>query len=144
MRLRRGSHRASLSLAAREGAPGPQPPPVACRSPALEAVASFRGGWLGIGAKRPKRILLDEIEDIVEAAWRYAKIVAIPAFHLVRLGFGLSLMFYGMAFRAFAFHVIVFRIAGMTKVRRPPFRARSRPGRGVTVADRARGISVKR
>ena len=39
-----------------------------------------------------------------------------PVGHLMRLGFGLSLLFYGMAFRTFAFHVIVFRIAGFKQV----------------------------
>lgn len=39
-----------------------------------------------------------------------------PVLHLARVGFGLSLLFYGMAFRTFAFHVIVFRISGFKQV----------------------------
>ncbi len=53
---------------------------------------------------------------MVSSVWTGLKVVGLPAFHLARLCFGLSLLFYGMAFRTFAFHVIVFRIAGLKQV----------------------------
>lgn len=57
------------------------------------------------------------MEDAVEEVWEALTVVWRPFGHLVKLGFGLSLLFYGMAFRTFAFHVIVFRIAGFKQVR---------------------------
>lgn len=58
-----------------------------------------------------------KVEDALITMWGYMVVVGVPVFHLGRLAFGLSLLFYGMAFRTFAFHVIVFRIAGMKQVR---------------------------
>ena len=57
-----------------------------------------------------------QVEDVIGEVVDKLKVVLFPMGHLVRLGFGLSLMFYGMAFRTFAFHVIVFRIAGFKQV----------------------------
>ncbi|CBN73940.1 expressed unknown protein [Ectocarpus siliculosus] len=62
------------------------------------------------------RIFLDNVEDILGSLGRRLQMVGKPALHLTRLGFGLSLLFYGMAFRTFAFHVIVFRISGFKQV----------------------------
>ncbi|CBN73938.1 expressed unknown protein [Ectocarpus siliculosus] len=59
-----------------------------------------------------------KVEDALVTMWSYMAVVGVPVLHLGRLGFGLSLLFYGMAFRTFAFHVIVFRIAGMKQVQR--------------------------
>lgn len=55
-----------------------------------------------------------QVEDALSCVWES---FVVPMFHVTRLGFGLSLLFYGMAFRTFAFHVIVFRIAGFKQVR---------------------------
>lgn len=57
------------------------------------------------------------MEDTLGDVWNTLKVVLTPFGHVLRLGFGLSLLFYGMAFRTFAFHVIVFRIAGFKQVR---------------------------
>lgn len=59
-----------------------------------------------------------QVEDVVGELVDKLMVVLFPVGHLVRLCFGLSLMFYGMAFRTFAFHVIVFRVAGFKQVRR--------------------------
>lgn len=63
----------------------------------------------------PKTITT-KVEDALVTMWGYVVLVGPPVLHLGRLGFGLSLLFYGMAFRTFAFHVIVFRITGMKQV----------------------------
>ncbi|CAM9240792.1 unnamed protein product [Ectocarpus sp. 12 AP-2014] len=70
------------------------------------------------GTPRKNRLVIDYVEDALVTMWNYMVMVGVPVFHLGRFGFGLSLLFYGMAFRTFAFHVIVFRIAGMKQVQR--------------------------
>eukprot|EP00903_Cladosiphon_okamuranus_P014556 g13502.t1 len=73
---------------------------------------------IGISAgksKKETRLIIDRVEDAVCCAWTS---VVVPSFHVTRLGFGLSLLFYGMAFRTFAFHVIVFRIAGFNQLQK--------------------------
>ncbi|CAN0295549.1 unnamed protein product, partial [Laminaria digitata] len=52
------------------------------------------------------------VEDVLGDIADKLKVVLFPMGHLARLGFGLSLLFYGMAFRTFAFHVIVRRSLG--------------------------------
>lgn len=59
---------------------------------------------------------LTQVEDVVAHVWASLVGVGAPMLHVVRLCFGLSLLFYGMAFRTFAFHVIIFRIAGFKHV----------------------------
>ncbi|CAB1100902.1 unnamed protein product [Ectocarpus sp. CCAP 1310/34] len=70
------------------------------------------------GTPRKNRLMIDYVEDALVTMWSHMVNVGVPVFHLGRFGFGLSLLFYGMAFRTFAFHVIVFRIAGMKQVQR--------------------------
>ncbi|CAM9840696.1 unnamed protein product, partial [Ectocarpus sp. 13 AM-2016] len=77
---------------------------------AAAAVASLSGGI------QKSRIFLDNVEDVLGSLGSWLQMVGRPALHLARLGFGLSLLFYGMAFRTFAFHVIVFRISGFKQV----------------------------
>lgn len=57
-----------------------------------------------------------QIEDVLGDIWSASMIVVVPALHLLRFCFGLSLLFYGMAFRTFAFHIIVFRLSGLKQV----------------------------
>lgn len=79
--------------------------------------AGFRGGGAIHRKRKQKKILLDSVEDAVGTVGRSLRVVVVPTGHVLRLGFGLSLTFYGMAFRTLAFHVIVFRIAGLRQVR---------------------------
>eukprot|EP00903_Cladosiphon_okamuranus_P014554 g13500.t2 len=82
---------------------------------AVVAAAAVEG--LTAGVKR-NHIFLDRVEDTLGDVWNTVRVVLRPFGHVMRLGFGLSLLFYGMAFRTFAFHVIVFRVAGFKQVQR--------------------------
>eukprot|EP00904_Undaria_pinnatifida_P002791 jgi/Undpi1/12512/HiC_scaffold_6.g02181.m1 len=107
----------------------PRTPSSNCSGKALAAAALCRGGAKGNSAAngggvvaaahavKEGVILLDKVEDVLGDVASKLVVVVVPLFHLLRLSFGLSLMFYGMAFRTFAFHVIVFRIAGLKQVR---------------------------
>lgn len=90
-----------------------------------------RGGSEGGHNNNHKnRIVLDKVEDLLGHLGANLEGVVRPMLHVVRLGFGLALLFYGMAFRTFAFHVIVFRIAGFRQViqHRVPSRSMSMVG----------------
>lgn len=78
-------------------------------------VSDIRAACLTVHPAR-SWIALIQVEDLLVDAWNSVKVVGVPMFHVARCSFGLSLLFYGMAFRTFAFHVIVFRIAGLSQV----------------------------
>lgn len=97
----------------------------ACRGGGSSAKAASRGQTIGGKGELPPRILLDKVEDWLGCTARRAAVVLLPLFHVARSCFGLCLLFYGMSIRTFAFHVIVFRVAGYRQVGR---RGSGRPG----------------
>ena len=58
-----------------------------------------------------------QIDDALENAWGISKAILRPMLHAVRFCFGLCLLFYGMAFRTLAFHIIVLRLSGLRQVK---------------------------
>ena len=59
-----------------------------------------------------------QIEDALGTAWDVSKVILWPILHSVRFCFGLCLLFYGMAFRTLAFHIIVIRLSGLGEVKK--------------------------
>ncbi|CAB1102630.1 unnamed protein product [Ectocarpus sp. CCAP 1310/34] len=91
-----------------------------------------------------ERVTCCKVEDVLGSLGRWLQMVGRPPLHLARLGFGLSLLFYGMAFRTFAFHVIVFRISGFKQVSLGKLAAKYRNARQSIRAAAAAAESAKR
>ncbi|CAN0190841.1 unnamed protein product [Ascophyllum nodosum] len=90
-------------------------------SPATDGVTveGVHGGKTAALHRKLKNILvLDKIEDALGNAWDVSKVILWPILHSVRFCFGLCLLFYGMAFRTLAFHIIVIRLSGLGEVQR--------------------------
>ncbi|CAN0190711.1 unnamed protein product [Ascophyllum nodosum] len=84
-----------------------------------KAVQDTRGGGKKGKGDTPKGILrLDKFEDFMGNSWDMSMMVLYPTWRSVRFCFGVCLLFYGMAFRTLAFHIIVLRISGLRQVQK--------------------------